>query len=386
MSNVTWTNKKLGDITKLKYGKEKASRNRVGGDIPVYGSGGINGYHNEPLVKEDCIIIGRKGSIGSTYFAEGGCWPIDTVFYTLGSEDVDLKYLYFMIRYLPFQNMDTVKPGLNITFAESLDVRIPNIEYQKKIVKKINFLEQKTKIIDLQEERIINLILKLYEYYFLDFKILKKDEQKTVRKGRLKTLVPTMWEVENFLVNPLFKIVKNTVTSFEGEKKYISTRDIENGSINGYEFTDYKNKKSRANLYVEKNSILFAKMIKTVKHYFFMDNCEEIIDNCIFSTGFFNIVPIEDAFEYVTAATMHEHFENRKDFVGYAKSTQQAINEDELKLIDLVIPDTKSLLKFKKITNPFFSKLEILRNEKMKIKEIQERITQPLIFGNLLVE
>ena len=106
MSNVTWTNKKLGDITKLKYGKEKASRNRVGGDIPVYGSGGINGYHNEPLVKEDCIIIGRKGSIGSTYFAEGGCWPIDTVFYTLGSEDVDLKYLYFMIRYLPFQNMD----------------------------------------------------------------------------------------------------------------------------------------------------------------------------------------------------------------------------------------------------------------------------------------
>ena len=51
----------------LHYGKALKKSDRMEGEIPVYGSGGITGYHNTALINKASIIIGRKGSVGSLY-------------------------------------------------------------------------------------------------------------------------------------------------------------------------------------------------------------------------------------------------------------------------------------------------------------------------------
>ena len=114
-----------------------------------------------------------------------------------------------------------------------------------------------------------------------------------------------------------------------------------------------------------------------------MENSKKIIDNSIFSTGFINIVPNEDSFEYVAALTMNSYFEKKKNNIGSAKTSQQAINNDELKLIDLIIPDKKSLEAFKKLTTMHFKKLESIRNEKMEIKDVQNKLTRHIIEGTI---
>jgi len=37
----------VGDVCELKYGKGLPQRKRIGGEFPVYGSGGVVGYHTD---------------------------------------------------------------------------------------------------------------------------------------------------------------------------------------------------------------------------------------------------------------------------------------------------------------------------------------------------
>ena len=65
---MSWQQYHLREILELKYGKSLPEREREPGDIPVYGSGGIGGFHNVELVKGPGVIVGRKGTVGSVFF------------------------------------------------------------------------------------------------------------------------------------------------------------------------------------------------------------------------------------------------------------------------------------------------------------------------------
>jgi len=47
------------------------------GIYPIYGSGGIVGYHNQAIVNGLGIIVGRKGSIGTVFYEARDFYPID---------------------------------------------------------------------------------------------------------------------------------------------------------------------------------------------------------------------------------------------------------------------------------------------------------------------
>lgn len=50
------------------------------GDIPVYGSGGIMTYVNEPAYNKPSLLIPRKGSIGNLFYVETPFWTVDTYY------------------------------------------------------------------------------------------------------------------------------------------------------------------------------------------------------------------------------------------------------------------------------------------------------------------
>lgn len=81
--------------------------------MPVYGSGGITGFHNGHLVDGPGIIIGRKGTVGSLYWEDQPFYPIDTVFYVMPK--MQLTYCYYVLQTLGLERMNTdaAVPGLN---------------------------------------------------------------------------------------------------------------------------------------------------------------------------------------------------------------------------------------------------------------------------------
>lgn len=122
-----WETNRLENILELAYGKALKKTERIEGDYPVYGSGGVDGSHNEFLVKGPGIIVGRKGTVGSLYWENKDFYPIDTVFYVKSKKYFSLVYCYQLLKTLGLENMNTdaAVPGLNRNNAYRLDVITP---------------------------------------------------------------------------------------------------------------------------------------------------------------------------------------------------------------------------------------------------------------------
>ena len=85
-----WELKRVDDCLELAYGKSLPKKDRKPGSVPVYGSGGETGFHNEFLAEGPTIIVGRKGTVGSLYWEDRPSYPIDNGFLckAAGSADV----------------------------------------------------------------------------------------------------------------------------------------------------------------------------------------------------------------------------------------------------------------------------------------------------------
>lgn len=129
-----WEPKQLKDILELAYGKALKKTDRVEGDIPVYGSGGLTGYHNQSLVEGPGIIVGRKGTVGSVYWEPKAFYPIDTVFYVKPQAGYSLNYCYLILQNLGLKDMNTdaAVPGLNRNNAYRLEVVTPSLDVLNK--------------------------------------------------------------------------------------------------------------------------------------------------------------------------------------------------------------------------------------------------------------
>ena len=91
---IGWAKVKIGEIVSFEYGKGLRSdiRDKFG-SIPVFGSNGVVGFHSEPLINNDCLIIGRKGAVGTIHLSSGPCWPIDTTYYIIPPDGIELSFL-----------------------------------------------------------------------------------------------------------------------------------------------------------------------------------------------------------------------------------------------------------------------------------------------------
>lgn len=108
-----WEPIRLDSLLELAYGKALKADARKLGDVPVYGSGGITGWHDAPLVNAPSVVVGRKGTVGSLYWESRPFFPIDTVFYVKTSKP--LSYIYYLLQTLGLSEMNTdaAVPGLN---------------------------------------------------------------------------------------------------------------------------------------------------------------------------------------------------------------------------------------------------------------------------------
>lgn len=118
-----WEKTTLGKHCPLIYGKALKAETRVDGPFDVYGSSGIVGTHNKALTTGPAIIVGRKGNVGSVYWARRGFWPIDTVYF-VDAANSDF-FTYFALQNIAFQNTDVAVPGLNRDYAHTREIKLP---------------------------------------------------------------------------------------------------------------------------------------------------------------------------------------------------------------------------------------------------------------------
>ena len=158
-----WKCCKIKQSTHFLYGQSLPNEIRVEGKVPVYGSNGITGYHNEAITKAPCIIIGRKGSFGKVQYSPCKCYPIDTTFYIdKSATDNELHWLYYLLVHLKLDafSKDSAVPGIN---REELNEHIIPLPDKTEQVFISNFLDHKTRLIDTLIEKKQKLVELLQE-------------------------------------------------------------------------------------------------------------------------------------------------------------------------------------------------------------------------------
>ena len=125
-----WKIKALGDLFELAYGKAlKADDRRHDGSVPVYGSNGQIGWHDQRLIRGPGIVVGRKGNPGTIIWVNNDFFPIDTTFYVVPKHSNDiLSFLFYALRNqnLPAIAADSAVPGLNRNIAYMNKQIVPN--------------------------------------------------------------------------------------------------------------------------------------------------------------------------------------------------------------------------------------------------------------------
>ncbi len=192
-SVADWTKQQLGKVLTLNYGWSLAAKNRIEGEFPVYGSNGIVGTHNKPLVPTAGLIVGRKGSAGNVHLSRKPFCPIDTTFYVAPSDTtLDLEFLYYLLLHLDLKRItgDVGVPGLNRDMAYFEPCSFPaNKGEQQKIAGVLGVVQRAME----QQERLLALTAELKKalLHQLFTAGLRGEPQKQTEIGP----VPESWEV-----------------------------------------------------------------------------------------------------------------------------------------------------------------------------------------------
>ena len=172
MSPREWATTTVGEFCPFTYGKSLPKGKRcANGEVPVFGSNGVVGYHDHALTGGATVIVGRKGTVGVARYSIRPCWPIDTTFYVTGQDPALVRFRYYALSNLGLEkaNADSAVPGLNRGDAHAHRMRVPREAEQRRIVGVLGALDDKIELNQRMNEALESMAQSLFESWFVTF-------------------------------------------------------------------------------------------------------------------------------------------------------------------------------------------------------------------------
>ena len=267
---------------------------------------------------------------------------------------------------------------------------IPEYDDQIKISKLLDDLNQKIRINNRINDNLSQQIKQIFDYWFKQYnfpniegKAYSLSNGKFTYNNTIKRDIPEKWTVGSLINNPLAEVIQPGVDYFD-TKNYLATKNINGTTISDGDYVTYENRESRANMQPSINSVWFAKMKNSVKHLFISNSGQPIVDKYILSTGFEGLKCSTNSFAYISGIISDPTFEITKDKYSHG-ATQQSINNDDLDLYKIVIPDAETLEKYSELVNPMYEKINALMIENNKLTKIRDTLLPLLLNGQVTI-
>ena len=162
----------LKELATIRYGKNQKNVVSLDGSFPIYGTGGLMGYASKYLYDKPSVLIGRKGTIDKVRYVTHPFWTVDTLFYTEINDAIVLPhFLYYVLSLLDLRkyNEGTSIPSLRTETLNRLELYIPPLSEQKKILSFIEPIEEKIDINSRINRNLSEQAAALYKSWFVDF-------------------------------------------------------------------------------------------------------------------------------------------------------------------------------------------------------------------------
>ena len=398
MQKNNWKKCKLGEFCPFKYGKGLLQKDRKKGNIPVFGSNGINDWHSQPYVKTAGLIIGRKGTAGSVHLSKIPFWPIDTTFYIKDEpEKRNLLFTYYLLKNSALKNLvsDSAVPGLNRDAAHALELLIPPLDEQKRIAEVLGAFDDKIELLQKQNKTLEDMAKALFKSWFVDFDVVRAKQKGLPKADIMREYhlteelydlfpssfadsplgpIPSGWEVKKAQEiadiaigrTPPRKETKWFSTD-STDTTWISIKDLGNCGVFIGDSSEYLTEdavsKFKIPMIPTKTVVLSFKL--TVGRVAI--TMKEMCSNEAIAQFKDAMVPVE----YLYLLLKHINF----SLLGSTSSIATAINSNTIKNMNVLIADSVLLSAFKERTQNLFDKIEINLKQIQTLTELRHAFT-----------
>lgn len=165
-----WKEYKLGEVLTFQRGYDLPKSEMNGGDIPVAGSNGVIGYHNQYTTKGPGITIGRSGNIGVPRFYEDNFWAHNTTLFVKDFHGNDEKFMYYFLQTVDFTQFNTgsAVPSLNRNHIHELSIFIPPLKEQERIASILSSLDDKIDLLHRENKTLEAMAETIFRKWFIE--------------------------------------------------------------------------------------------------------------------------------------------------------------------------------------------------------------------------
>lgn len=140
--------------------------------MPILGSFGITGWHNEAKAKGPGVTVGRSGgSIGVVSYTEDDYWPLNTALYVKDFHGNHERFAYYFLQTLNLAqyNSGSAQPSLNRNHIHPMPIFVPEVEQQKAIADALGALDDKIELNRQINATLESMAQALFKSWFVDF-------------------------------------------------------------------------------------------------------------------------------------------------------------------------------------------------------------------------
>lgn len=390
MSFSEWKEVKLGELLNFRRGHDLPKTKMLDGDIPVVGSNGVIGFHNECTTKAPCLTIGRSGNIGNPCYINKDCWAHNTSLYVDDFKGNDAKYLYYLLKTLNlgYYGGGSAVPTLNRNHIHPIEVMATqNTEEQKAIAHILSTLDEKIEVNNKINKILENISQSIFKEWFVDFEFPNEEGEPYKSSGGEMIeselgMIPKGWEVKSlyeiaeYLNGTSFK--KNEMSENTGIP-IIKIAELKEGVANA---TKYCISNKDEKYYLKNGDILFSWSgnPETSIDIFIWYRGEGILNQHIFKVTSKNY-PIE--FIYIILKCFKPIFTriaSNKQTTGLGHVTIS-----DLKKLNIALPDNVIINQFLLTAKPIIKKIHIVNLENNRIIKLRDNLLPKLMSGEIRV-
>lgn len=147
--------KRLGEVCELKAGDfvkvGDISKEIHENLFPCYGGNGLRGYVKTFTHKGKYSLVGRQGALcGNVHLVEGKFHATEHALVAIPSSDIDSVWLYYKLVSMNLNQYatGTAQPGLSVMNLKPIEISVPPLSEQQKIVSEIEEIEVKIKTLE----------------------------------------------------------------------------------------------------------------------------------------------------------------------------------------------------------------------------------------------
>lgn len=370
----------IGDVLTFQRGFDITKAEQTEGEIPIVSSSGTSSFHNRWKVAAPGIVIGRKGTLGTTHFLASNFWPHDTTLWVKDFKGNDPKFLYYFLQTLHLENFDTgsSNPTLNRNHVHKIKIQFPQaLETQQKIAAILSAYDD----LIANNQRRITLLERMAEDIYREWFVRLRFPGH--QQGKLEKGLPQGWRVET--LGDVFKTSsggtpsRTEPTNFGGDIPWIKTGELKTTFALGSEETLTRRgvENSAAKVY-KKHTVVMAM-------YCAMPDLSVIANDAATNQACCAFIPHDPTIHHSFSFFLIKFAQLQLVMFAHG-AAQQNLSQEIIKRFPVLLPSKHLISAFGQKVKPLFDAIEALIRANVQLKTTRDALLPRLISGKLAVD